>query len=217
MEQSEHDQQLTIRLLRIGTMLVEGSKVLYPKEGDGHLYLEKSVSIHWAEETRARLRSVHIYCDANGSDEEGYLTPVVRFAFWHRYQDIFELRPQWPNVEIEMAELPSDSGELQAIVRELQAAVADVPFVAKGLATRRNFGDWLEGSHDVLTIRLENGWQSLERRLFVCEAPDLYEIVQKAESDLRKISMDINALSWEEVYDQGPEDLLRNKSWRRDR
>jgi hypothetical protein len=214
MEQSDKDRQLTRRLLLIGTMLVKGPQVLYPKNGDGHLYLEKSVSITWAGETRARLRSVHIYCDANGSDEEGYLTPLVRFASWNRYQDLFELRPTWPNVIIEMAELPIDSAELQSIVEGRQTAVGRLPFAAKGLATRRNFGEWPEGHADVLTIRLASGWQELERRLFVCESQALYETARKAESQLRRIGVSLEQRLWDEVYDHGPEDLMRDTSWR---
>jgi hypothetical protein len=214
MKQNKKDIALTRYLLRVGGMLVDGPNLILKKDEDGPSCIEKCVSIVWAHESRVQLRSVHIYCDASGSDEEGYLKPIVRFASWERKKDVIELRPAWPQVVVELAELPSNSVELQTVVQTLQVVVGSIPFAPKGLATYRNFGELPEGSHDEVTIGLSSGWQYLERRLFVCEAPGLYEAVQQAETLLRKLGTIVDRNSWEEMYDQAPKDLVRDKSWR---
>src|SRR5262245_4368019 len=136
------NDKVTSRLLRLGNKLLDGPKMIYSGRDNSHSYLESMISIRCHSETFDEWRSVRVYCDANGSDEDGYLEPMARFATWNRAKDIFVLRPSWPNVLIELATLPIDSLELQAAVHRLQAVVGQVPFVAHGLPTRRNFGEY---------------------------------------------------------------------------
>src|SRR6266403_637673 len=88
----------TRRLLRVGNMLLSGPESLYPAGGDGNSYLWSTVSMRWHSQTFDSWRSVRVYCDANGSDEEGYLEPMARFASWDRERDLFVVRPPWPTV-----------------------------------------------------------------------------------------------------------------------
>src|SRR5437870_1818786 len=133
---------VTRHLLRVGNTLLSGPESIYPVGGDGHSYVWSTVSMRWHSQTFSEWRSVRVYCDANGSDDEGYLEPMVRFASWDRENDILRVRPPWPNVLVELEGLPIDSLDLQAVVRRLQEALAQVPIVAHGLPTRRNFGEF---------------------------------------------------------------------------
>jgi len=126
----------------VGYKLLDGPKTIHSSSGDSHPYLESMICIRWHSETFGEWRSVRIYCDANGTDEDGYIDPMVRFARWDRTKDIVVLRPSWPSVLIDLATLPIDSLELQAAVHKLQEVVGQVPFVAHGLPTRRNFGEY---------------------------------------------------------------------------
>ena len=116
-------------LLRVGNNLLDGPKTIYSSRGNSHSYLESMISIRWHSETFDEWRSVRVYCDANGSDEDGYLEPMVRFTTWDREKDL-ALQPTWPNVLIELATLLIDSLELQSAVHRLQETMGQVPFVA---------------------------------------------------------------------------------------
>jgi hypothetical protein len=203
--------KVTSRLLRVGYKLLDGPKTIHSSGGKS--YLESMVSIRWHSETFGEWRSVRIYCDANGNDEDGYLEPMVRFATWDRAKDIFVLRPSWPNVLIELATLPIDSLELQAAVHKLQEAVGQVPFVAHGLPTRRNFGEYSGGDRGHLTVQVSSGWQELERAVHVAEVPALYETASILEAELRRLATPVERQLWLERYDRSIDEMLGSDGW----
>ncbi len=82
------------QLLRLGNALLSGPGSVYPADKNRALYLESSISIQWRSEDLRNFRSMRIYCDASGDDEEGYLEPMVRFASWNRSEDIHALKPR---------------------------------------------------------------------------------------------------------------------------
>lgn len=211
-----HDEpnrdSLTRHILLVGDMLLSGPESMYPVNAEGQSYLWSTLFVVWHSDTFDKWRSIRVYTDGNGSDEEGYLGPVVRFASWDRGRDI-HLQPSWPNVSIDLGGLPIDSPQLQARVRSVQAAVAQVPFAAHGLPTRRNFGPSLGDGKGQLTVRVISGWQNRELSLEVGEAPGLYETLLTVETELRQMATPIDRRAWLERYDCSPNELLARKSW----
>ena len=205
--------KISSRVLRVGYKLLDGPKTIHSSSGDSHSYLESMISIRWHSETLGEWRSMRIYCDANGSDEDGYIEPMVRFATWDRTKDILVLRPSWPSVLIELATLPIDSLELQAAVHRLQEVVGQVPFVAHGLPTRRNFGEYAGDDRGHLTVQVSSGWQELERAVHVAEAPALYETSSIVEAELRRLAIPVERHVWLERYDRIIDEMLGSGGW----
>lgn len=113
----------------------------------------------------------------------------------------------------ELASLPIDSLELQAAVRALQEAVNQAPFVAHGLPTRRNFGKSVADARGHLTIEVTSGWQEWECAAWVAEVPALHETSLRVEAEFRRLAVPVERYGWLECYDQGPDEMLGNKSW----
>lgn len=116
-------------------------------------------------------------------------------------------------MSVELARLPSDSSDLQATIRKLQEATRQVPFVPQGLPTRRNFGECPGEDKGYLTVEVGSGWQTMERSLFVAEAPALHEMSVILEDDLHQLALPVERGAWLERYDQNPDELLRGTSW----
>lgn len=203
----------TRRLLLVGRMLLIGPKKIFPAGEDRHSFLESTVLVQWRSGTAGMWRSMQVYCDANGSDDIGYLAPMVRFASWHREKDVFVTRPPWPDVSVELAMLPADSSDLQAGIRRLQEMVRQVPFVPHGLPTRRNFGECPGSDEGHLTVEIGSGWQTMTRSLEVAEAPPLREFTVTLENDLRRLALPVDRGVWLEWYDQSPVELLQSDGW----
>jgi hypothetical protein len=200
------------RLLLVGGMLLSGPVSMYPRDADGQSYLSSSLFVLWHSETFDKWRSVRVYTDGNGSDEEGYLEPIMRCASWHREADI-RLQLSWPNVLVDLGGLPIDSPQLQATVRSVQEHIARVPFAAQGLPVRRNFGAWSGDGRGRLTVKVISGWQDRELSVDVGEAPELYETSLRLEAELRRIATPVHRHQWLERYDWSPDELLTRKSW----
>jgi len=197
----------------LGNMLLIGPQTIFPASGDRHMYLEAAVSIQWHSETFGHWRSVRIYCDANGSDEEGYLEPMVRFAAWHREKVVLVTRPPWPSVTIELLKLPVDSSDLQIGIRKLQEVMGQVPFPPQGLPIRRNFGACPGDDTGHFTIQVGCGWQQMERSAHVAEAPAFYDVAAALEGDLRRLAIPVERSAWSEHYELSPDEMLQSKGW----
>jgi hypothetical protein len=103
--------------------------------------------------------------------------------------------------------------ELQAAIHRLQEAVGQVPFVAHGLPTRRNFGEYSGDDRGHLTVQVSSRWQELERAIHVAEAPALYETSSIVEAELRRLASPVERHVWLEHYDRGLDEMLGSDGW----
>ena len=202
-------------LMRLRNMLIDGPRSVFPAEENLSQYLESMVSVVSRSYAGGHWSSFHIFCDANGDDEAGHLTPMVRFAEWHKTPDdpAFNRFP-WPNVRIELAQLPLDDLDMHSSVRELLKALALVPFPIRDLPVRRDFGEGPEFGPGTLTVYAYSGYQSMERQIYVVEVPELVAIATRLEQTLRRLAIPVLRSEWRERYDNGPTELMDNgRSW----
>lgn len=178
--------------LRLCNLLIEGPRSVHWAGERGHQYLEVCASAVQRAYRGGTWRSWHIFCDACGHDESGYLTPMVRFAEWQKSPA--PSLQEWPPVRVQLAQFPPDAADLHAVIRELQAELARLPFPLRNLPVRRDFGDdddapeWGLGT---MTVSVSSGYQTLERHLFVDEAPGLAARVAEVEQCLRRLAMPV--------------------------
>lgn len=201
------------RALCVGNLLLRGPEAIFPSGGDRHLWLGSALAITWHSDTLGVWRSLRIFTDANGSDEDGFLPPIVRFATWDRATDTQQRECRWPNVSTELVALPLDSVELQVAITAFQEAVAKVPFEACGLATRRNFGACPADNRGHLSVTLSSGWQELDRAFWVASAPTVHEASKLLETDLRRLARPEPRDRWSERYDRTPDELVETSAW----
>ncbi|MFH5803118.1 hypothetical protein [Alienimonas sp. DA493] len=199
--------------LRIGNALTKGPWTLHVPDRVGWKYVESQHSLHWHDPQGLTWRSVRLYCDACGDDEEGYLDPIARLARWDRLDDLQAAPEGWPDVRIERFRLPLDCPTVQAEVRRQQEAVQALRFRTLGLPTRRDFGEhgpWEAGRFE---IRTGGGWDDLKWRGDLGTDSPLADALDRLAAIVRDAGDPLPPTAFVECYDTSFEALADGRRW----
>ncbi len=198
---------------RMGNLLLEGPRSIHEANSIGTSYLEASTSLFWHCNSWSNFRSCRVYCDACGDDDTGYLNPLVRVASWNRKADLQTADSSWPNVRVELLELPLDCPDLQRQIERLQRQLDGATLVHFGLPVRRNFGDTKADSSGYLKIETQAGSQTISRGFWISEAQAFADALETIESVVRQTGVPTELERWVERYDQSPDQIATNSTW----
>lgn len=199
--------------LRLGNMLVDGPRSIHRSDAIGTTYVESSTAIHWNCPHFSQFRSCRIYCDACGDEDSGFLNPLVRFASWDRGNDIHNLKPSWPNVVIQLWQLPLDCPELQSEIEALQHRTDTARLVHFGLPVRRDFGENTRCDGGRISVETYAGWQSVKREVWIPADSNWAGTLDTIQSIVYAIGHTAVLSEWIERYDNSPEQLASGTAW----